>query len=169
MNRKSLIATLALVLRLCPLSLSAEKTPTMAYPATFTSHQLLADFQVFQSALEEGHGGLYHFRSPTDSTTSDVCAFLHANSDAVFIGSETGGNYYGNTSGDSAVLTLPHTKLRVDIPLVRFDVNVAGYEPRDRGLVPNHQVSITPRSLVDGSNPVMEFALGLIRNTNVQQ
>jgi hypothetical protein len=39
-------------------------------------------------------------------------------------------------------------------------------EPRDRGFVPNHQVSITPGSLAGGSDSVMEFAFGLIRSTN---
>ena len=42
------------------------------------------------------------------STTSEFLSHAHFHKRATFIGEESGGGYYGNTSGPSLRLTLPH-------------------------------------------------------------
>ena len=96
------------------------------------------------------------------STTSDICAALHRLTEAVFVGEETGGSYYGNTSGSWLTFTLPHTKARARIPLERFYGLPSGYEPLDRGLVPDHHVVPDPADLTSEGDTVLEYALSLI-------
>lgn len=99
------------------------------------------------------------------SATSEFLAVLYQNREATYIGEESGGGQYGNTSGDTAVITLPHTKMRLNVPLNRYNSAVEGYEPTDRGMIPNHEVHLTQEDLVDGSDSVLEFALELIRRS----
>ena len=49
--------------------------------------------------------------------------------------------------------------------MVRFDVPlpaVEGYQPTDRGMIPDHEVHLTQQDLVDGSDSVLKFTLELI-------
>lgn len=46
------------------------------------------------------------------STTSEFLSHVHARKRATFIGEESGGGYYGNTSGPGMMLVLPNTKLQ---------------------------------------------------------
>lgn len=52
----------------------------------------------------------------TFSTAADVCAILRHIKRVVFIGEETGGAYFGNSSGLEATLTLPNSGLKVTLP-----------------------------------------------------
>jgi hypothetical protein len=89
---------------------------------------------------------------------------LYQNRAATYIGEESGGGHYGNTSGNTAVITLPHTKMRINVPLYRYNSAVEGYEPTDRGMIPDHEVHLTQQDVLDGSDSVLEFALELIRS-----
>ncbi|RIV22465.1 hypothetical protein DYU11_15730 [Fibrisoma montanum] len=98
------------------------------------------------------------------STTAEFTAAAHANQLATFVGQETGGAYQGGHSGEFAVLTLPHTKLRVSIPLVRYKMAVGTSGPLQRGTLPDYTVQPTIEEAIDGIDTVMNFALELIRN-----
>lgn len=80
------------------------------------------------------------------STTSEFLSQLHFHTDAVFIGEESGGGYYGNCSGPTPDFTLPNTKVRIEIPLMNYKMAVENYPYVDRGLIPDYP--ITP-SIVD--------------------
>jgi len=54
------------------------------------------------------------------STSSDVSSLIHQNNRAVIIGEETGGGYFGNTSGIVKTLQLPNSRLRARIPLIKY-------------------------------------------------
>ena len=98
------------------------------------------------------------------STTADTLTSLDQLNRAVFVGTEAGGNYYGNTSGTTAELTLPHTKVRVWIPLERFYNHVTDSDrPKNRGLIPDHVIEPTIDDLLAGRDPVLEAAYALIR------
>lgn len=94
------------------------------------------------------------------STTSDTCAALRELGRAVFVGEETGGGYSGNASGIRPTLTLPHTKLRVRVPLVRFYNVTRGEQPLDRGILPDYRK--VPDPLHPERDPALDRALDLI-------
>ena len=97
------------------------------------------------------------------SGTGECTSLIHFHQKAVFIGEECGSGYYGNTSGFMPTLTLPNTKIRIRIPMIRYTMAVSGY-PRDRGIIPDHPVSPTIDDLLNGRDTVMEFTIDLIQN-----
>ena len=97
------------------------------------------------------------------SATGEFTSVVHHRQRATFIGEECGAGYYGNTSGMMVMLELPNSGVRVRVPLVRYTMAVSGYEPLDRGLIPEHYVEPTIDDVLAGRDAAMGYALGLIR------
>jgi hypothetical protein len=97
------------------------------------------------------------------STTSEFLSHVHARKRATFIGEESGGGYYGNTSGPAALLTLPNTKLQAYVPLMTYYMAVRGYKAASHGVVPDVPVTYTIDELVTGKDKELELALKLAR------
>ncbi len=98
------------------------------------------------------------------STTADFCAIAHYHRRGSFIGEEVGGAYYGNNSGYSFRLTLPNTKVRVDIPLWKYVNAVSGYAYPRRGVMPDYPVQPTIQDVLNGVDTEMIYTLKLIKN-----
>ncbi len=84
------------------------------------------------------------------STTSEFLSQAHFHHRATFIGEESAGGYYGNTSGTVVKLTLPNTKLGIYLPLVSYYVAVSGNHEAARGVIPDFRVKHTIADLVAG-------------------
>src|SRR3954447_18437188 len=74
------------------------------------------------------------------STTCEFLATLHHRGGATFVGQETAGAYYGNTSGADVSLVLPHTRLILPVPLVAYTLAIDGSGHGPRGIPPDHRV-----------------------------
>ena len=99
------------------------------------------------------------------STTAEFLSQAHFHRRAAFIGEESGGGYYGNTSGFMPELTLPHSKIRVVVPLVGYYVAVAAGQPANHGVIPDHPVHYTIDEVLAGKDKEMELALSLARQS----
>ena len=99
------------------------------------------------------------------SATGETTSLFHYHRKAVFFGEECGAGYYGNTSGFVVAVKLPHTGLRVRIPLVLYTMAVDGY-PLDRGIVPEIPVAPAIGDLLSGRDPVMERALSYLADVH---
>lgn len=97
------------------------------------------------------------------STTAEFCSIAHYHRRGSFVGEEIGGNYYGNTSGTFLILTLPNTKVRVLVPLVKYVLAVSGYPYPRRGVMPDFPVQPTIRDLLNRIDAELSFTLKLIR------
>jgi C-terminal processing protease CtpA/Prc len=97
------------------------------------------------------------------STTSEFLSHAHARKRAEFIGEESGGGYYGNTSGPGALLSLPNTKLQAYVPLMTYYMAVRDYKAASHGVVPDHPVKYTIDELLAGSDKELALALELAR------
>jgi Peptidase family S41 len=97
------------------------------------------------------------------STTAEFLSQAHFHKRATFIGEESGGGYYGNTSGAVPALTLPSTKLVVHVPLVTYYMAVRGYKAAARGVLPDHPVSYTIEELLAGTDKDLALAFELAR------
>lgn len=98
------------------------------------------------------------------SGAGECTSIIHYHKKAVFVGEECGAGYYGNTSGFMPTLTLPNTKIRVRIPMLRYTMAVSDY-PLDRGIIPDYPVSPTIQDLIEDRDAVMAFTLKLIKKT----
>jgi C-terminal processing protease CtpA/Prc len=98
------------------------------------------------------------------SATGECTSLIHFYKKARFVGEECGAGYYGNTSGFVPTLTLPNTRLRIRIPLVKYTMAVSGYPP-DRGIIPDYPVVPQMSDLLNGGDTEMEFVLELIKKS----
>jgi len=96
------------------------------------------------------------------STTADFSAMMRSHGRGIFIGEETGGGYYGNTSGSAMKLILPNTKIVTWIPLGRYTPNVKAIGKVGRGIMPDYEVVPSIQDLASGTDAEMEFTLDLI-------
>ncbi|MPR32404.1 S41 family peptidase [Salmonirosea aquatica] len=95
------------------------------------------------------------------STTSDFCAIAKSNGRGVFIGEETGGGYYGNTSGQTVKVELPNSKIQVIIPKLKYTNDVKKVYFTDRGVMPDYQVIPTVEDLAIGKDVQLQMAIDL--------
>jgi len=96
------------------------------------------------------------------STTAEFCAVAQSNERGIFIGEETGGGYYGNTSGDRATVELPNTHIRVNIPMNKYVLAVKKTRYKDRGVIPDVTLIPTIQDYLDKKDVVLAKALNLI-------
>jgi C-terminal processing protease CtpA/Prc len=97
------------------------------------------------------------------STTAEFLSQAHFHRRATFLGEESGGGYYGNTSGDMPELTLPHSQIRMVVPLVGYYMAVGPGQPADHGVLPDRPVHYTIDEVLAGRDKEMELALELAR------
>jgi hypothetical protein len=97
------------------------------------------------------------------SATSEFSSHAHYRKRATFIGEESAGGYYGNSSGFSPLVKLPNTQLGVVVPVVTYYMAVSGYKPVSRGIVPDHPIVHTIDDLIAGKDRDLELALMLAR------
>ncbi|WP_413533347.1 S41 family peptidase [Empedobacter brevis] len=106
---------------------------------------------------------VYVLISPkTYSGASEFSNMMYSKGLAIFIGQETGGGYYGNTSGYSQNLTLPNSKITIEIPALQFVMNVEPKLPFGSGVKPNYEIIPTISQYLNQENIRLDFALKLI-------
>ncbi len=98
------------------------------------------------------------------STTSEFLSHLHDRKRAIFIGEESGGGYYGNTSGPEALVTLPTTKLQLVLPLMTYYVHVSRNHPAAHGVIPDIPVHDTIGDFIEGKDKALSVALEQARH-----
>jgi len=95
------------------------------------------------------------------STTAEFCSIAKSNKRGVFIGEETGGGYYGNTSGGWAQIILPNSKIVVGIPRKKYSMAVREAVNKDRGIIPDFPIVPGIRDVVRKRDVQMHYALRL--------
>jgi C-terminal processing protease CtpA/Prc len=126
----------------------------------FTQHPNLGLQKPEQNAFR---GKLYILQNGRSlSVTSEFAAIVKDNNRGVFIGEESGGTISGNNSGGFAMVTLPNTRLGLDIPLLRYVMHLEQKHPHDRGILPDHPVEITVDDVLQKKDPVLQKTLQLI-------
>lgn len=104
-------------------------------------------------------GKLYVIISPiTYSGGSEFSNMVYTNGLATFVGEETGGGFYGNTSGYTQRLVLPASGITVKIPALQFVMNVSGL-PFGSGVIPHHQVIPTFEEYAAGENAPLKYII----------
>lgn len=98
----------------------------------------------------------------TFSTAADFCAIAKSNRRGKFIGEETGGGYYGNTSGQTVRIELPHSKLIMTIPRFHYGLAVRKSRYADRGVLPDHEVMPSIQEVIKAQDIQLHYALQLM-------
>ncbi|MEL7120084.1 MAG: S41 family peptidase [Bacteroidota bacterium] len=127
---------------------------------TFKKNGLINGTRVKEEGAYQGE--VYLLADASNSSgTYFLINYLKNNDLATIIGQTSGGNQQGITAGQMAILTLPNSKIAVDIPLI-------GYYPIDQkpdaGIAPDVFVPFTVDDLVANKDVELEKALELIQN-----
>ncbi|MFL9484259.1 S41 family peptidase [Chitinophagaceae bacterium LWZ2-11] len=95
----------------------------------------------------------------TFSSAADFAAIARSNKRGIFIGEETGGGYYGNTSGARATVILPNTHIRVNIPLDKYVNAVIKTKYKDRGTIPDYIIVPDIKDILENRDTQLNYAL----------
>jgi hypothetical protein len=100
----------------------------------------------------------------TFSGGSEFAALAKNYTHAKFIGEETGGGYYGNSSGSFLSFTLPNSAVTGRIPLCKFVIEPkADSIPFGRGVLPDYEAQPAIKEYLAGYDSEMEYVKTLIR------
>lgn len=139
----------------------AELRPDGRSHITVTSEPLLG---LQQPSKPTFSGRLYVLiNGGSFSTTAEFLSVLDSHHRATFIGEESGGGYYGNTSGSAARIVLPNTRMVLYIPVMDGYVAVSGSHDAAHGVIPDFLVKHTITDLEAGVDLDFELALDLAR------
>jgi C-terminal processing protease CtpA/Prc len=97
------------------------------------------------------------------STTADFCSIAKSNNRGKFIGEETGGAYYGNTSGQITTTELPNSKIIIKIPQFKYVNAVLKAKYKDRGVIPDYTILPTIDEVILHDDVQLNFALKLAK------
>jgi len=97
------------------------------------------------------------------STAADFCSIAKSNNRGKFIGEETGGGYYGNTSGQTTKVELPNSKMDITIPKLKYVNAVKISKYKDRGTIPDYRILPTINEVILHKDVQLNFALKLAR------
>lgn len=95
------------------------------------------------------------------STTADFCAIARSERRGKFIGEETGGGYYGYTSGGRKDIQLPNSEIYITVPTFNYVHAVRKARYKDRGIIPDYPITPSISEVIQNKDVVLEFALKL--------
>ncbi|WP_138989701.1 S41 family peptidase [Larkinella sp. C7] len=101
------------------------------------------------------------------SATATVLAQTLTNQLGTFVGEATGGAYWGDFAGQFKMITLPHSGLRVRIPLKRMAHAVDPRRANGFTVEPDFPVERTYDDLLHGRDFGMQYTLQLIKDGKV--
>ena len=97
------------------------------------------------------------------SATSEFCTIAKDKKRAIFVGQETGGTYCGNTSGKFFYVTLPYSKLTINIPSTKYTMVTLNKKNTDRGIYPDYEVQPKYKDIMNGIDVQLEYAKKFVR------
>lgn len=95
------------------------------------------------------------------STTAELCSIAKSNKRGLFIGEETGGGYYGNSSGNFIDITLPNTKFVISIPTTKYTMDVKKTKHSNRGIIPDIEVLPTINDIINKQDTQLIYTIRL--------
>ncbi len=93
------------------------------------------------------------------SAAGYVAAYLQFYTDAIIIGEETAGGFYGNNGGSYTSVTLPESHIEIRFPVFRFKHNFAP-ENRSGGIIPSVIIDHDPIDIFNGTDDEMLYLKG---------
>lgn len=104
----------------------------------------------------------------TVSAAGNFAALLREHTNAVFIGSETGG-YAGISNGIQQLnLMGSHTDVAINFPLTHSEINIDS-RINKRGVVPDYKITASIEDIINGKDPVMDFVTAIISRERLRK
>jgi C-terminal processing protease CtpA/Prc len=100
----------------------------------------------------------------TNSTTAEFTAVARHLNRVRVVGQESGGVQEGNTSGSFAILVLPTSRLRIVLPLVRYELAVNRPQSAGRGVPPDIRTLPTVDDVIARTDSPLQAAIRAMRS-----
>jgi hypothetical protein len=108
------------------------------------------------------NGNMYILTAgPTFSAASIVCNIVRPQKNITLVGEETGGGWYGNSGIFIPDITLPHSKLKVRLPLFKM-VQYNHVATKGTGVLPEYFVPTDYKAILNNYDKKMQIAYALI-------
>jgi len=110
-------------------------------------------------------GQIYLLISPRIASAGSLFAALVAgNTNAIVIGEETMGGYFGHNGHTPIEYELPNTKIKTQFSIVNLeqDVPKKANQAFGRGIIPDHEISQTFEDFIQNKDTQFEYTLKLI-------
>ncbi|WP_316765349.1 S41 family peptidase [Pedobacter frigiditerrae] len=114
-------------------------------------------------------GQIYLLINPkVASAASMFAAMVAGNTNAIIVGQESGGGYYGHNGHIPMGYILPNSKIKYQFSIVNInqDVPVKKNQPFGRGIIPDYKVEQTLTDFLNHKDTQMDFLLKLIDDKN---
>jgi hypothetical protein len=114
-------------------------------------------------------GQIYLLSNPKVASAASLFAALVAgNTNAIIVGQETAGGYYGHNGHTPMAYILPNTKIKYEFSIVNLnqDVPIKENQPFGSGIIPDYNVEQTLADFFNNKDTQMEFLLNLIDTKN---
>lgn len=109
-------------------------------------------------------GNLYVLTSGKSySAASLIASALCAEGKAILVGEETGGDYNGTVAGFTTDYTLPHSKIKIAVPMMVYQPQQKR-ELKGRGVFPHHEIKYHFADFLNQKDPQLEWILEDIKN-----
>ncbi len=131
-----------------------------ATAALWEEHPTLGVFTPFKDAFKGQV--IVLINASTFSAAADFAAMLHFHQRATFIGEETGGSYIGNVSGYVPTLDLPHSSVKINLPLISIKHPFFDSHFTNRGVIPDHRVQPEIEAIRQRQDVVMRKAIHIL-------
>ncbi len=96
------------------------------------------------------------------SASATLVALLKGSERAILVGEKTGGSPDGNTGGLQFTLTVPESRVRMRIPMIRYFNDLKGFES-GQGIMPDKVIPLSVDAFRAGSDPALEAAKALVK------
>ncbi|MEZ4773538.1 MAG: S41 family peptidase [Bacteroidia bacterium] len=116
--------------------------------------------EVYPASPEAYQGQIYLLvNAANSSATFFLARNVKENKLGILVGEETGGNLNGITGGMMFFMTMPHSRIEMDIPLI---TNFPDQPKTDGGIIPDIPVRTNPADIVNGTDTCLEVVKSLI-------
>lgn len=146
-----------------------EELATITRKVNDSTYVLFDEITTKPFSPSEPHfkGGIFVITNGnTFSTATDVSAILQSLELAITIGEETGGGYYGNSSGFFIFVKLPNSKFEVRIPIIGYKTNVQNNVKVGRGVIPDYPIKPKVSDIIHNQDIALKYTLDLIEKEN---
>lgn len=138
-------------------------------PIVKNNRRYYRDIETYQPKENRFKGQVYLLTSPfVASAASLFASMIASNTNAIVIGEETSGGYYGHNGSFPVEYKLPKSNFTTDFSIVNLtqDVKKKETQPFGRGIIPDFMVEQTFKDFINNKDTQMDFVLDLIkRNT----
>lgn len=140
-------------------------------PIVKNNRRYYRDIEVYEPEESQFQGQVYVLIGPgVASAASLFAASVSSNTDAILIGEETMGGYYGHNGAFPVEYKLPRTKFSTVFSVANLtqDVMEKESQPFGRGVMPDYKIEQTFEDFMENKDTQMEFVLNMIRENSAQ-